>query len=740
MGHIYFELPEIPVPTEAKSAGNRVYISVDIGAGITQRQYIGVWAKKNYTFYPNEVFRHYYPDLWVKHYGKENEYNYVYGVGLYAVNLILSHNMNLYQTIYQIFGPLYGNALMDYAMYSMKERMNISYLFKPCMEEEFIFSKDRNDEDWLGDVFNNKISNNMIYRFKLMWATHCKNDLGVSKVWIATDGSNSDNQVEQSKYSKRGKAKSHKNVNIISYIWAVNISDGLPITFFVNDGGTADSKAFTEICSFLELVGIEIEGYILDRGFLTHEVLLHITETGNDYLVKLKSDTYSHVQMLNKYASEIQWKASYLVGYGGVYGVSEGPQKIFSSYNDMAYIGLFFDGKNGPERRITLSDKIFEAIDAAQKDIAEGRKPIISKEMSHFLNVEEVSHEENQTDDDTQDKKSNDENVQDVNDCGPKYKLVIIDKACSKRILSKGFDSIACSKNIGAREMHELYSLRDVSEKQFMICKSMLGNNVFHSHNEKGTVTRELVCFIASIIRNKFVNTCHSLSIKPCRIMEELSDKAYAIRRPNGVYQFIDKRPENMKKLCDELGLTKKDFETIVTDMTFRLSAKEQNRTVSQYHLTPENTRKYYELLAQKKPIPPEFLGVPVSDAQTDKKEKSQDTQHKEEPGDKSPPENEGIKFSQPKKRGRPLGRKNNKTIEREQREKAEHDEGKVKRKRGRQLGSKNKKTLEKEAANKLNPPTPKKRGRKKGTKDSKPRVRRTKAQIEEAKKMQNSV
>lgn len=41
----------------------------------------------------------------------------------------------------------------------------------------------------------------------------------------------------------KGKAKSRKNADIVSFIWAVNAEDGTPVTFFVNNGSTVDSKS-----------------------------------------------------------------------------------------------------------------------------------------------------------------------------------------------------------------------------------------------------------------------------------------------------------------------------------------------------------------------------------------------------------------------------------------------------------------------------------------------------------------
>ena len=713
MGHIYFEQPEMPVPPEAKSAGNRVCVYVDNGGGVLQREYIGVWARKGYTFYPNETARHLFPEYFEKYYGEKTEQHFL-GIGLYALTLMIGHRTNLYPILHKVFKPLYGNALVDYAMYSIKERSNAAFLFKPAMASEVIFSKDRYDDDWLRPVFTEQITNNKIYEFRDKWVLQCKESLKVKKVWIAADGSNSNHQVKNSKYSNRGKAKSKKNVDIASYIWAINATDGTPVTFFLNEGGTSDSKAFVEICEYLKMFDIEIEGFILDRGFLTHDVLTLITSLGYDYLIKLKSDTYAHTQMFTKHANDIYWKVNYLVGYGGIYGIMEGPQKIFSNHPDSAYIGLFFDGKNGSERKVALSDKIFQAMEEAQEAINAGQKPVISKEMQHFLEAKEIdvsevtdsssspergsktpqskegssiseankesvdsasiagekttaeatvakeeasspetgsktpqSKEESSISEankgsvnsasiageettaeaivakETSEKEENSESVPDnanseKQEESPRqtvrYQVVPKEKYSDERVFSKGFDSLACSKELSAREMHETYSIRDVCEKQFMIDKTMMGYHVFRGHSDSVTLTRELICFIAAIIRNDYEKTCEKVNIKkPTKLLEELEDKAYLLLKPNGSYRFIDKRTENMRILFNAYGLSKEDFVTLAGDVTYRQRTKRSGGAVSQYHIKPADIRIVNECMKKGKPIPNELLGIPMN-------------------------------------------------------------------------------------------------------------------------------
>ncbi len=335
MGHIYWEKREIPCPPDAHPDKGRVLIWRDIGGGRRKKLDIGRYArKKDNMFYPNENFRVYYPELWEKHYGEADKLRYNLGIGLYAAKLAVGHNTGVYICVYDAFGPLYGNAIMDYAMYSIKERSNAAYLFKPCMAGSVIFSKDHNDDDWLSNVFTTKITDEMISDFRVRWILKCKEN-GITKVWIAIDGSNSNHESKTSGLGKKGKSKSGDNVPIFGYIWAI-AEDGTPVTFFMNPSETVDSKAFMEICAFIKSYGMEIAGIIIDKSFLTHNVLEFIRRSGYGYVVNLKEDIHAHEEMYERYAQTIFMNIDYLVEEGGLFGISSPePVKLFTSYHAM---------------------------------------------------------------------------------------------------------------------------------------------------------------------------------------------------------------------------------------------------------------------------------------------------------------------------------------------------------------------------------------------------------------------
>ena len=183
---------------------------------------------------------------------------------------------------------------------------------------------------------------------------------GIKKAWICIDGSNNDTSVTGSNLAAKGKAKSRKNTDIVTFIWAVDAEDGTPITFFVNNGSTVDSKSFSLIIEFLKSADIEVSGIILDRGFCNHEVITELNKLEYPYVIMLKSNTTTHTEMVKDNAEKIRWRVDKLVNEHGIFGITE-EKKLFANHPEKAYTTLFYDGKNGGERSLTLINKVFKA-------------------------------------------------------------------------------------------------------------------------------------------------------------------------------------------------------------------------------------------------------------------------------------------------------------------------------------------------------------------------------------------
>lgn len=102
---------------------------------------------------------------------------------------------------------------------------------------------DPNDGDEISQ-FNDTINDNQIQAFKNSWMKRFSND-ELSNVWLCVDGSNDNCEADIDK-AEHGNAKSHKNIDLISFLYVVT-ETGVPVTSQIYRGSRVDSQAIKEM-------------------------------------------------------------------------------------------------------------------------------------------------------------------------------------------------------------------------------------------------------------------------------------------------------------------------------------------------------------------------------------------------------------------------------------------------------------------------------------------------------------
>lgn len=558
MSHIYWELHEIPRPSGSyiNHSDGRVFLMSDDGSGRKKRKVIG-HATSETMMHPNDLYKFLYPTLWAEYYGNRDLPEHELHAGMYALSLGIGYETGLYPILQEVYGPLYCNAMMDYAMYSIMDRTDTTQLFPDRMAGEVLFSREAYSDTWYSDLFRTHMSGDLNHRFRMEWLKACT-ARGITRAWISIDGSNNDCEVSVSALCEKGKAKSHSNANLVSFIWAIDVQTGMPVTWFVNNGGMVDSKAFQKMAAFLSGAGIQVEGVILDRGFCTHDVFRTLGQCGYPYVVMLKSDTHGHTSMMEQYAGDIRWNARYSVGDNGLFGVA-GEQKVFNGHPETAWVNLYYDGVNGTGRSVALIRKIRSAARQMKSEIRKGVRPTVPKEVAGFLSVRED---------------------------GPTWKVEYDYDAWQKALDEKGFCSIASSENYGPERVDRLYHARDVSEKQYMVMKSQLGYDTTRVHTDEGIEGKFTLCFIASILRSGIGRACKSLGLDTNQMIREI-DRVVLVLLPDGLYASVNNLSTRQKDLLGEFRIRPQDFKQFADDVNRR----RLNPINSQVHQLPSGER-----------------------------------------------------------------------------------------------------------------------------------------------------
>lgn len=232
-----------------------------------------------------------------------------------------------------------------------------------------------------------------------------------------------------------------------------------------------------------------------------------------------------------------------------------------------------------------------------------------------------------------------------VNVCLDKINLAI-DK--------KGYSAIATSENITAEELNSSYHLRDVSEESYSLLKSQLGDYVNRTHFQNGFKSKQAVGFISSIYRYELMNIAIDLKQNTNVIIRELNYLEF-FKFDGKKYVYSRTAKQLQLDILSKLQLTEDMLDEIAEYETIQENAVERNPV----HKLPE-TR---------------FIEKP----KRGRKKQANRT------------------VTEPKKKGRPKGSKNKKTIEKEH-----NKEQQTVKKKGRPKGSKNKKTIEREKAEEI--------------------------------------
>ena len=153
MRHIYYEKKEIPIPegghVNRHDGAVRIYLDPTVQRRKSATMVIGR-ATSATTMHPNDNFRQRYPALWEQYYGERTPVHVLH-YGMYLTALSAGWRTGCYEALHDAFGPQYGNALMDWAMFTMLCRSNAASSFPDVMADQAVFSRQRYDDDAFSD-------------------------------------------------------------------------------------------------------------------------------------------------------------------------------------------------------------------------------------------------------------------------------------------------------------------------------------------------------------------------------------------------------------------------------------------------------------------------------------------------------------------------------------------------------------------------------------------------------------
>lgn len=528
-----------------------VYIVMVDEDGKRRRRTIGgltVATEGSERMVPNKYFRDHYQDLWNEEYPDKEIPPHEMSIGMYVLTLSICTNEGIYADLREVYGPLHANALLDYAMYSIMHRSDVSQLYGNVMGRQVLFSDKLYSDSWFSEFFSKKVTEDQHHLFRIRRIQRLVKK-GLGKVWLGIDGSNNDCVARQSLLARYGFPKSHnQGKTIVGYMYAVDAETGRPVTYFTYEGNVPDCQAFQKMATFLGGFDIEIEGVILDCGFATEEVFRTIEEKGWGYVVMLPADNFGHKEMEAEHGGEIRWKSKYIMEEEVLFGVSDS-KTLFGNHDRVSDICLFFDGTSASIQSVRLSKKILSEKKKVEKAIAGGKRAAVSKKLRRYLAIEGD---------------------------GPGRKVVECHEEWDKSMAGKGYFSLAVSEGITPKRANRLYRMRDTSETQFCILKSQEGGGATRVHRTEGIYSKFAASFLASIVRFEIEASCKTLGLDTNPTIQDLNQIAL-LYTAEGKYEAVRNLNMGQKGLFAIYGIGQDDFEHFSRDFNKRNNTAAKN-------------------------------------------------------------------------------------------------------------------------------------------------------------------
>lgn len=481
---IYKEKGPIPRPQNAyvSWSDKRVYLKFKDGDRI-RCETIGQPVTPD-TMYPNDAFRKYYPATWKELYSDKVQKLRELDVGTYALILSAGIKSGIYQILLNVLGPLYANGVMDYAMYSIIYHSNANDHMSELLQDKFLFSEHCHDDDWYTRLFSKVLDKGTRNRILHEWRNYCK-ETGSTQSWHSCDGSNFDSGLTNSNLAEHGEAKSHKDTDIIGCMWVVcadGKNRGLPYTYHLDIGNRIDAKSFMRTLATLGDNQTHMVGMILDRGFCYDHVIKGLRNDHLSYLIMLTEKTAGYKYMKNTYAETIHNNYAYKVKATNETCAIASQGFVFENDEKLSQLCLvqyttrsFFSGQR-------LRDNCFDTEEEIRSAISAGKSASVPAKFAQYMEIVETD--------------------------GKQELIVDADKITHDSNL-KGYSVLASDIPLSASEMVRIYKLREVSEIQYSVLKTQIGNRTERGHTDENVEGRGLVAFVASIIRVTIYMVCH---------------------------------------------------------------------------------------------------------------------------------------------------------------------------------------------------------------------------------------
>lgn len=316
--------------------------------------------------------------------------------------------------------------------------------------------------------------------------------------WIAIDSTSFSVYSRHLANSRFGKNKEHDHLPQVNLLVLYDVSSGMPVYYRVLPGNITDARTLATTFKELDIRGFKDIQFLLDRGYITFEVLELLIKKKAGFIMMAKTGDKKISQVIRAISVDDFCVTANYIGKHQLYGMDhEYPFEVHVKgklrETTPLRLCLFFDPELQGVKKKKIADFIYRNSESLQSHIDEGI-PLTDEAIEDFKKYFTLTVHK------------------DTN-----MLLSFEEKAhiIKQQYIRSGF--FACLCNNMDREKYPLstildrYGKRDEQEKTFMFIKSTQNGRRLRTSTEPSTDGRVLIQFI-SLILNSYIHHIYSNS------------------------------------------------------------------------------------------------------------------------------------------------------------------------------------------------------------------------------------
>ncbi len=308
-----------------------------------------------------------------------------------------------------------------------------------------------------------------------------------------------------------------------------------PLFYEIYPGSIIDNSQCKIMVDRAKRYGYKNIGFILDRGYFSADNIKYFDQNGYGFLLMAKGNALFIREAIDTVKASLRMGSKYYIDKHEVLGTTV-KQKLFDGDSKRRYVHVFYDDVRGAEarknimRRFALYDRELEKL--------------VETKLTRRFNVKKFEKY---------------------------YRMKFFDdylisfrrkeKEIEKELDYCGYFVLVSSEKMTAEEALTKYRHRDASEKQFLIEKSFLGGNRWRVHSDEALESKQLIAFVALIVRNELFKSLEPLREKekkkytvPAAIRE--LDRMIITRNENDKYSLRYALTATQKNIFRALGMS----------------------------------------------------------------------------------------------------------------------------------------------------------------------------------------